>query len=363
MSETEPQSAAPPPPRPWFQFSLQTLLLLFVVLASSLAVFGAGGIVVFLLVVALAVYLNKFYSVPSLTYIILGAVCLICLYSLLLVATVAHEAGPRAQCMNNLKQIELALLNYESANGHFPPAYVADKDGKPMHSWRVLILPYLDQDALYKTYNLNEPWDGPNNKKLLTSRPLVYSCPSDPSALGPGATETTYVAVIGKDAAWSGEKPRMLKDIAGGSSSTIMIVEVADSGVPWTKPEDVSLDALVAANANSSPLIPSSHHGVQSDFFFIYEHCSGANVAFADGRVEYLPPHSLSAEYLPRLLRMGGYNDDEIVAMQHTYDEHRRLNWPNIAALLVWLVSVGTLLTRAVRSRRPPAVAFPLSTN
>ena len=73
--------------------------------------------------------------------------------------------------LNNLKQIAMALQCYHQANGCFPPAYIADKTGKPMHSWRVLILPYLDRDDLYKAYNFTEPWDGPNNKKLATSRP------------------------------------------------------------------------------------------------------------------------------------------------------------------------------------------------
>src|SRR5579872_1042254 len=70
----------------------------------------------------------------------------------------AREAARRAQCANNLKMIGLALAQYESQYGRFPPAYIADADGKPMHSWRVLILPYLDEESLYSEYDFSEPW-------------------------------------------------------------------------------------------------------------------------------------------------------------------------------------------------------------
>ena len=80
-------------------------------------------------------------------------------------------------CANNMKRIALALRNYHTAYGCFPPAYVADKNGRPMHSWRVLILPFLKEDPLYKQYKFSEPWDGPNNKKLIAVRVMFYTCP------------------------------------------------------------------------------------------------------------------------------------------------------------------------------------------
>ena len=119
-----------------------------------------------------------------------------------------RHAGRRAACANNLHEIALALHQYHQANGCFPPAYIADKSGKPMHSWRILILPFLDRNDLYKAYDFSEPWNGPNNKKLLATRPNVFACPSDPSVGRGGATQTSYVAVVGSGAAWAGEKPR-----------------------------------------------------------------------------------------------------------------------------------------------------------
>src|SRR5271157_339454 len=189
MSELEPQPAESPPQRPDFQFSLRTLLLLFVVLGSSLAVFGAWGIVVFAIVVGLAIYLHEIKSLASLATLALVVLCLMCLIGMLLPVGSVHEAARRAQCLNNLKEIAAALQAYHQANGCFPPAYVADKNGKPMHSWRVLILPYLDLDTLYKAYDFTQPWDGPNNKKLLLGQLREFTCPSDATSELPGTLQ------------------------------------------------------------------------------------------------------------------------------------------------------------------------------
>ena len=245
MSFIEPTPSTPVPP---FQFSLRTLLLLFVVLGSSLGVFGWWGIVVFGLVVGLAIYVRDVESLASLSYFFLIVLCLPCLVVALLPSVGSGPPGRRSICQNNLHQIALALQNYHQVNGCFPPAYVADKNGKPMHSWRVLILPYMDQSPLYKAYDFTQPWDGPNNKKVLATRPIVYACPADPSACAAGAAQTSYVAVVGPNAAWAGEKSRIAPvDFPGGASKTIMLVEVAESGIAWTEPRDLPLDALEAA--------------------------------------------------------------------------------------------------------------------
>src|SRR5882757_2755439 len=108
----------------------------------------------------------------------------------------AREAARRAQCMNNLRQIGLALHNYHDQYNTFPPAYVADATGKPMHSWRVLLLPQLGEGQLYSEYDFSEPWDGPNNSRLLTRMPRVYACPSHST---PGhETNTAYAGVFGE---------------------------------------------------------------------------------------------------------------------------------------------------------------------
>ena len=97
----------------------------------------------------------------------------------------AREAARRAQCVNNIKQIMLAMHNYISANSSFPRD-ITDKNGKPLLSWRVAILPYVEQGVLFDKFKLDEPWDSPHNQELLKYMPLVYQCPSRECAVGEG---------------------------------------------------------------------------------------------------------------------------------------------------------------------------------
>ena len=97
----------------------------------------------------------------------------------------AREAARRTQCKNNLHQLGLALHNYHDEYQCFPPAYTVDPDGKPLHSWRTLILPYLEHGPLYATIDLSKPWDDPANKAAYATNIQAYRCPSAsfPSAL------------------------------------------------------------------------------------------------------------------------------------------------------------------------------------
>ena len=152
----------------------------------------------------------------------------------------AREAARRAQSMNNLKQIGLAMHNYHDARRPFPPAFKADKDGKPLLSWRVLILPYLEEDELYQQFHLDEPWDSEHNKKLIDKMPDVYKSPNSSLA---GEGKTNYLTVRGEKTIFSGGKGARIADIADGTSNTIMVVEAADEkAVPWTKPDDFEYD-------------------------------------------------------------------------------------------------------------------------
>ena len=194
----------------------------------------------------------------------------------------AREAARRSQCKNNLKQIGLALHNYHDTYGALPPAFVADKDGKPMHSWRVLILPFLDQAALYNEIDFSEPWDGPKNSRLLARMPAVYRCPSSPTS-GP-ETNTAYAGVFGKQCIFRGSDPVAFKEITDGTSSTLMVGEVAKSNIPWMKPEDIDV-ALYPAIGTAG--------GFGSD------HAGGAHFLMADGSVHFLSttrtPESMQA--------------------------------------------------------------------
>ncbi len=152
----------------------------------------------------------------------------------------SRMAARRMQSMNNMKQISLALLNYEQAYGHFPPAYTTDKNGKPLLSWRVLILPFIEQNDLYKQFHLDEPWDSDHNKKLIAAMPSVYK---DPVSKVAADGKTDYLTVRGEKTIFPGAKGVRIADIRDGMSNTIMTVEVSDSkAVVWTKPDDFAYD-------------------------------------------------------------------------------------------------------------------------
>ncbi len=176
-----------------------------------------------------------------------------------------------------MKQISLALLNYESTYGSFPPAYVADEDGQPMHSWRVLILPYMEQ-SLYEAYFFDEPWDGPNNRLLADRMPTIFMCPSSPSL----PTETNYMVVTGKGTLFPGAESRKISEITDGTANTILVVEVAKSGVNWMQPVDVSIESLAQGIGDPDDNLMGGGNNVSASSY----HPGVVNAAFADAHVE-----------------------------------------------------------------------------
>jgi prepilin-type processing-associated H-X9-DG protein len=149
-----------------------------------------------------------------------------------------HGSAGRMQSQNNLKQLALATINYADTFGHLPAQAVFGQDGKPQLSWRVMILPYIEQDALYKEFHLDEPWDSEHNKKLLARMPKTFAMPGSPK----GTTDTSYLGFVGKGAFFEGKKGlKFPAEFSDGTSNTIMFVEAA-KGVPWTKPEDLPFD-------------------------------------------------------------------------------------------------------------------------
>ncbi|NLE37571.1 MAG: DUF1559 domain-containing protein [Pirellulaceae bacterium] len=191
----------------------------------------------------------------------------------------AREAARRMQCTNNMKQITLALHNYHDAYGQFPPAYTVDDTGKPLHSWRVLILPYMEDSYLYEQIRLDEPWDSPHNMAVAGQYcPHYYRCASD--AVG-NFTDTSYVMVVGPGCISDGSGAKSIADVKDGTSNTILVVEMADSGIRWTEPRD--LDAVTMSYQLNDPANKSCISSM---------HPGGVNVAMADGSVQFLSEHT-----------------------------------------------------------------------
>jgi hypothetical protein len=219
-------------------------------------------------------------SGASSTLLIVGVLCaVLCLpcggigVALLLPAVqAAREAARRIQCQNNLKQLALGMLNYEAVNGTFPPAYIPDANGQPMHSWRVLILPHIEQETLHASYDYSEPFDGPNNTYVTASMPQVFACPSAPNG------DCAYHVINVPDGIFDGAKANGSASIADGTSNTLLIVESVGSGKEWTDPTN---------DLGSSALTMPINSGKNGNSISSY-HAGGAAVVTADGRTIFI---------------------------------------------------------------------------
>jgi hypothetical protein len=163
----------------------------------------------------------------------------------------ARQAASRMRSINNLKQIGLAFHNFHSVYNCIPPAVIVGPDGKPWHSWRVLILPYIEQAELFNQYDFSQPWDGEKNRKLLDRMPDVYRDPIHGDERG---QFTHYAAITGEPSAPFASKGPQQKDartvpmdkglgfqtFTDGTSNTVLVAPVDPARkIPWTKPEDI----------------------------------------------------------------------------------------------------------------------------
>ncbi|MCL2348782.1 MAG: DUF1559 domain-containing protein [Planctomycetaceae bacterium] len=215
----------------------------------------------------------------------------------------AREAARHMQCTNNIKQIALALHSYHDDYKSFPPAYTVDENGKPLHSWRVLILPYIEQTALYEKIRLDEPWDSEYNRQFHAEAPGDFQCPSRGAtgAIQRERPELTtggncfYSVVLGPETPFTGEKPVRLNDIWDGTSNTICIVERL-LPVCWMDPNnEIRFNTACEGIDRKQEGIGSNHSG-------------GANAALVDGSVTFLSD-TIKPEILKAMLtKAGGEN-------------------------------------------------------
>ena len=216
--------------------------------------------------------------------------------TLLVLSQAAAQVAPdpRVQavgCVNNENRIGLAIRLYIARHDSFPPAFSRDKAGKPLLSWRVLILPYLDQGALYDEFHLDEPWHSPHNKALVAKMPATYRCPSQSVDLRQG--KTRYLAARGKATIFPGTEIVKLRDVTDSASNTIMVVDAGDANaVIWTKPDDWEVDP----EPNTNGVFNS--HAARFD--------NGTYFVFADGSVRFLHETISPRLFRALLTRNGG---------------------------------------------------------
>ncbi len=170
----------------------------------------------------------------------------------------ARPAARQSQCKNNLKQIVLALHGYVDEYQTLPPAYTVDADGTRLHSWRTLILPWLDQEPLYNSIDLTKPWNDPVNAEAFERPMPAYHCP--------------YMALVSPEACLHPLRGRSLSEILDGTENTLIVVEVsADQSRHWMEPEDTGLRFLLEFGAGPDAV----HHG-------------GIHGGLANGSVQYI---------------------------------------------------------------------------
>lgn len=225
----------------------------------------------------------------KLAYFATGAILLFCVVGMFFPARrFAPEAGRRALCINNLKNIALALETYKDVYHAYPPAYTVDAAGNRLHSWRTLVLPYLDRNDLYRRIDFSKPWNDPVNRAAYEEVMPIYQCPGED--LPPG--HTTYLAVVAPHGVFQGMTGRVSDEIVDGSSLTLLVVEVeSERHIHWMSPEDTDLDWLLRLDE-----IDELPH-------------KGVNMAFADGRVTHLD-RGTSKERLRALVTIAGGDND-----------------------------------------------------
>ena len=205
--------------------------------------------------------------------------------------------GFRSDCRANIKQITQALLLYQTQEGSFPPAYTVDDEGNRLHSWRTLILPYIEKQMVYDAIDLSQPWDAPENQQGTDVSITDYQCESHPRRFsGPFSS---YVAVVGPETMWPGEEGRKRSEVTDGTANTILIVEYAGTDIAWAEPRDLTLEEVIEAfNAGDVTGIGGYHPG-------------GAHVVAVDNHVFQLDLETLTVDELRALFTVAGGEDPE----------------------------------------------------
>jgi len=215
---------------------------------------------------------------------------LVAMLPLIMVVVNAVRESRREQCAVQLKRIGVAFQEYQKAHEHFPAPSLASRDGRPLLSWRVALLPHLGYRSLYERFHLDEPWDSPHNRALLVEMPPEFACPGGP---GRRAGQTGYLVVVGPitepgnvNTPFEPTRGAETREFIDGTSNTILVFET-DALVPWTKPDDLRWE-----RDGPLPRLASPHAG-------------GANVLFADGMTRFLKP-TIRPETLLALLTING---------------------------------------------------------
>jgi prepilin-type processing-associated H-X9-DG protein len=334
---------------PFMQCRLSTIFLVFFVTATSLAAFGERGLIIAPVVLAVA-FLH--YWKPSMTFTKVG-VCLAILFVLMgLLMPAKQSSGDAVQlCHNGISEIGLALQNYHEAHKQFPPLITYDKNGNPLYSWLVEILPNIDCAPIYDRLNKDEPWNSPLNAQELGHRWIYqYKCPyafKDEKNLS-----ANFIAIIGPGTIWRSEKPMSLQDLPRSPELIVSAIECAVSDKHWAEPYILTAEVVLERMETGKGMRISSAHPLNGS----------VHVLFADGSVR-----SLSTEMpisMWRKLLLGEIGSlDELDNWKSSSVDPAPVNmwinqppsWPSklpfVLSIIIWLFSVALILHRAWEGR------------
>jgi hypothetical protein len=153
------------------------------------------------------------------------------------------ESSRRAKRFNQFKQLTIGMQNYADVNKHLPPAAICDADGRALLSWRVAILPFIDETGLYKQFHLDEPWNSRHNRTLIEKMPAIYADPDPKLSQLAREGKTTYQVPVGPETIFHKSAGTSFREISDGTSRTITLVEVEPpQAAVWTQPEDWNVD-------------------------------------------------------------------------------------------------------------------------
>jgi type II secretory pathway pseudopilin PulG len=330
------------------QYRLSTIFLVFFVVATSLASFGQIGLVVAGIVLGLAflVSLTGRHKFTLVELLVILAI-IFTLIGLLLpsVQTSGHCRVP-SRCSYNMKQIGMALHNYQDSHGHFPSIITRNKDGKPLHGWLVDVLPDMGYDHVYRAIDPDEPWSSQRNAVLQGLRIEEFMCPAVPRAKDDFSTN--YFAIVGPGTIWREGEVVSLFEIRN-PSLVVVAVECAVSDKHWAEPCSLTVEEALERMKTGKGMRISTVHPF------------GVSVLFANGSTRWIS-YRMPIRLWKKLL-MGEITDlDELNNWDTKPDDPIPVNlwineppaappkpgmWPFLFSILVWLVSVVMLFRRA----------------
>lgn len=347
----------PPTENAGFRFGIRTLLWVTAVLSAGMATLGPalGGYSAVLVIVSYLLWRDCRKNRPRIASLLLAPLLIHVLIAFLLLVVsparrAALESANQGRSTWDLKQLVLGMHRYHDVYGHFPPPFSTDDNGRLLHSWRTLLLPYIEEKAVYKNIQLDEAWNGPNNKSFLEKLQIPALRSTREAAREAAVDETHYLAIVDKQTVWSPNQTIKLAGIFDGTTNTIVLIEVAGREIPWYEPRDLTLDeaiTILADEGDGEWIRPG---------FFVSDRLRGDGikrriVAYADGHVGTISHYSPDRETARAFLtRSGGENLEGLVnrtSQRKTKVIGHIVHWGRIWGVAVFVaLAVGPFFIR-----------------